>query len=129
MTDTSTHHTREGIVPWPAETAARYRRHGFWQDRTLGELLWETADSRPEQVALVDAEMRLTYAEVTDRADAAAGRLIDLGLQPDDRILVQMPNGWEFVGGHPGLPQRRRHSGDGASGSPPSRADAPRQRG
>jgi 2,3-dihydroxybenzoate-AMP ligase len=97
VTHPSTHHTREGTVPWPAETAALYRANGFWQDRTLGELLWETADSRPEQVALVDADTRLTYAELTDRADAAAGRLLDLGLQPDDRILVQMPNGWEFV--------------------------------
>jgi 2-hydroxy-7-methoxy-5-methyl-1-naphthoate---CoA ligase len=90
-------HTREGTVPWPPDIATRYREKGYWLGRTLGELLWETADSRPDQVAVVDGETRVSYAELTSRADAAAGRLCALGLQPDDRILVQMPNGWEFV--------------------------------
>jgi len=91
------HRTREGTVPWPEEIAAAYRAKGYWQDRTLGDLLWETADTRPAQVAIVDGDTRLTYADMTDRADAAAARLRDVGLAPDDRILIQMPNGWEFV--------------------------------
>lgn len=91
------HHTREGTVPWPDDVAALYRARGYWQDRTLGELLWEVAEGRPEKVAVVDGDVRLTYAELTDRADAAAGRLLGLGLRPDDRLLVQLPNGWEFV--------------------------------
>jgi 2-hydroxy-7-methoxy-5-methyl-1-naphthoate---CoA ligase len=91
------HHTRDGVVPWPPEVAARYREAGYWLDRTLGDLLWETADARADEVALVDAGTRITYGEMTARADAAALRLRDLGLEPDDRLLVQLPNGWEFV--------------------------------
>jgi 2,3-dihydroxybenzoate-AMP ligase len=91
------HHTREGTVPWPEEIAEAYRAKGYWEDRTLGDLLWEIADIRPDQVAIVDRDTRLTYAQVTDRADAAAARLRAVGLASDDRILVQMPNGWEFV--------------------------------
>ncbi|MCH1865467.1 (2,3-dihydroxybenzoyl)adenylate synthase [Nocardioides sp. CFH 31398] len=95
------HHTRDGVVPWPPEVAARYRAAGYWLDRTLGDLLWETADARRDEVAVVDAAQqpatRLTYGELTARADAAALRLGDLGLEPDDRLLVQLPNGWEFV--------------------------------
>ena len=41
--------------------------------------------------------MRLTHGELAGRADATARRLLDLGLAPDDRIVVQLPNGWEFV--------------------------------
>jgi 2,3-dihydroxybenzoate-AMP ligase len=91
------HHTREGTVPWPDEIAASYRAKGYWQDRTLGDLLWEIADTRPDRVAIVDGDTRLTYAQMTDRADAGAARLRDIGLASDDRILVQLPNGWEFV--------------------------------
>ena len=39
----------------------------------------------------------LTYAQLLDLAGAAAARLAELGLQPGDRIVVQLPNGWEFV--------------------------------
>lgn len=84
-------------MPWPDDVAAHYRSRGYWEDRTLGELLWEVADSRPTQVAVVDGDVRLTYGELAGRADAAAGRLRRLGLEPDDRLLVQMPNGWEFI--------------------------------
>lgn len=91
------HPTREGIVPWPDDVAAEYRARGYWLDRTLGDMIWETADARPDDVALVDGTRCLTYAELTDRSDAAALRLLDLGLVPDDRLLVQLPNSWEFV--------------------------------
>ncbi|MBC3763228.1 (2,3-dihydroxybenzoyl)adenylate synthase [Quadrisphaera oryzae] len=92
--------SRDGVVPWPADVAARYRAAGYWQGRPLGDLLWEVADAHPDEVALVDAgpaQVRLTRRELSERADAAARRLLDLGLRPDDRLLVQLPNGWEFV--------------------------------
>jgi 2,3-dihydroxybenzoate-AMP ligase len=41
--------------------------------------------------------VRLTHGELAGRADATAGRLLDAGLAPGDRIVVQLPNGWEFV--------------------------------
>lgn len=92
-----THHTSEGTVPWPAETASEYRRLGYWEDRTLWEVLHDVALRHPEREALVDGSTRLTYAELFDRAESAATRLLGLGLRPDDRMLVQLPNGWEFV--------------------------------
>jgi len=90
-------HSRDGAVAWPDDVAERYRRAGYWLGRPLGDLLWEVADQRPEQVAVVDGQRRITYRELTDRADAAALRLVERGLRPDDRLLVQLPNGWEFV--------------------------------
>lgn len=89
--------TADGTVPWPAEVAERYRALGYWEDRTLGALLRETADRIPSKTAIVDGQTRLSYAELFDRADAAAERLRALGLQPDDRLLVQLPNTWHFV--------------------------------
>lgn len=86
-----------GTVPWPDEVARSFREAGYWEDRTLGALLREQADAHPDRLALVDGTVRMTYSELLDRADAAALRLRTLGLLPDDRITLQMPNGWEFV--------------------------------
>ena len=88
---------REGVVPWPEEFALRYVAAGYWQGRALGELLREAAERDPGAVALVDGGLRLTHAGLADRADAMAARLTRLGLAPGDRIVVQLPNTWEFV--------------------------------
>jgi 2,3-dihydroxybenzoate-AMP ligase len=92
-----TSHTSEGTVPWPADLAAEYRSRGYWEDRPLGAYFLETADRLPDKVAVVDGDVRLTYAELANRTDAAAERLLQLGLRPDDRIMVQLPNGWQFT--------------------------------
>jgi len=87
----------EGVVPWPADVAASYVAAGYWENRALGAQLWEQADRTPNATAVVDGELRLTYAELTARADAAATRLSGLGLEAEHRLLVQLSNGWEFV--------------------------------
>jgi 2,3-dihydroxybenzoate-AMP ligase len=91
--------TRDHTVPWPADDAARYVADGYWAGQPLGRLLRAAADRSPDAPALVDpvAGVRLTYRELFDRADAAAGRLLDLGLAPGDRVIVQLPNEWVFV--------------------------------
>jgi 2,3-dihydroxybenzoate-AMP ligase len=92
-----TNHTSAGTIPWPAELAAEFRRKGYWEDRALGSYILDSADRRPDVVALSDGDTQLTYAEVANRMDAAAERLLGLGLKPDDRIMVQLPNGWQFT--------------------------------
>ncbi|WP_028268260.1 MULTISPECIES: (2,3-dihydroxybenzoyl)adenylate synthase [Micrococcaceae] len=90
-------HTSEGTIAWPADLAAEFRAKGYWEDRALGSYIVDTADRLPEKVAVVDGDLRLTYAELANRMDAAAERLLGLGLRPDDRIMVQLPNGWQFT--------------------------------
>jgi 2,3-dihydroxybenzoate-AMP ligase len=87
----------EGTVPWPDEDAERYVKRGYWLGRPLGDLLREAAVRRPDATALIDGEVRFTYAELAGRIDAAAARLLGLGMSAGDRIVVQLPNGWEFV--------------------------------
>lgn len=84
-------------VPWPREFADRYRAEGYWSGRTLTELLDERAASAPAAPALVDGPVRLTHAELVARSRAGARRLTALGLGGGDTVLVQLPNGWEFV--------------------------------
>ncbi|MQA63390.1 MAG: AMP-binding protein [Actinophytocola sp.] len=89
--------TSAGTVPWPPEVAARYLAEGYWEGKPLAEHVLAQADATPDAVAVVDGAMRLTYAELVARADGAALRLRELGLRPDDRIVVQLPNGWQFI--------------------------------
>jgi 2,3-dihydroxybenzoate-AMP ligase len=95
--------TAENTVPWPDEAVARYVADGYWAGVPLGALLQEVADRMPDAPALVDpvaldgTGVRLTHAELAARADAAAVRLLELGIAAGDRIVVQLGNGWEFV--------------------------------
>lgn len=95
MTSPISDHT----VPWPTEFAARYAAEGYWAGVAIGTELRAVADRAPDAPAIIDpvAGCRLTHREVADRADAAAVRFLDLGLSPGDRIIVQLPNTWEFV--------------------------------
>ncbi|MER7561625.1 (2,3-dihydroxybenzoyl)adenylate synthase [Streptomyces sp. NPDC097941] len=88
---------REGFVPWPKEAADRYREAGYWRGRPLGSYLHEWAETYGDAVAVVDGDTSLTYRQLIDRADGLACRLLDSGLDPGDAMLVQLPNGWEFV--------------------------------
>src|SRR5260370_41262042 len=89
----------EHIVPWPEEEAARYVAQGFWAGISLGTLLRQAADLAPDAPAVADptAGVRLTHGDLAERADAAAVRLLGLGLAPGNRIVVQLPNGWAFI--------------------------------
>jgi 2,3-dihydroxybenzoate-AMP ligase len=89
--------TRGNIVPWPQEVAERYVAKGYWRGEAIGDELRAVADAAPDSVALVDGDRRLTYRELAERADAAAVRLTGIGLRPDDRIVLQLPNTFEFV--------------------------------
>jgi salicylate---CoA ligase len=88
----------EGTVPWPEEAVREYVTRGWWQGRALGTELWSGADARPDAPAVIDGAVRLTYRSVTVRADALAAKLTDdLGLRRGDRIVVQLPNCWQFT--------------------------------
>jgi salicylate---CoA ligase len=88
----------DGTVPWPEELAREYESTGWWRGQALGTEVAAAADARQAATALADGATRLSYASLMARADALASRLTDrLGLQRGDRIVVQLPNCWQFV--------------------------------
>lgn len=87
-----------GTVPWPAEAVQRYVARGWWRGLALGTELWDAAAARLDAPAVIDGGFRLTYSSVLARADSLASALTgDLGLRRGDRIVVQLPNCWQFV--------------------------------
>ncbi len=87
----------EGFTPYKAEDAERYKQLGCWADLTFGDILDRAADRYPDKEAFVDSESRLTYAQARDTANRLALGLMNLGINPTDRVLVQLPNWNEFV--------------------------------
>jgi 2,3-dihydroxybenzoate-AMP ligase len=77
----------EHCTPWPKEFACRYRQQGYWANNTLHGMLASSIRAVPERIALVQGERRLSYAQLGQAIDRLAGRLLDLGLQPLDRVV------------------------------------------
>ena len=80
------------VTAYPADFAARYRERGYWEDRPLVSHYVDAFGKWPDRVALVDDQEAVTYAELEARARLTALNLIDLGLRPLDRVVVQLPN-------------------------------------
>ncbi|OLT33220.1 hypothetical protein BJF79_08030 [Actinomadura sp. CNU-125] len=59
----------------------------------LPALLRRRARECPADVAVRDAETRLTYAELVDGAHRLAARLGDAGVAPGDRVMSALPRG------------------------------------
>ncbi|MEO7010280.1 MAG: AMP-binding protein, partial [Caldimonas sp.] len=87
----------EGCVPWPEDLAARYRAEGLWLGLTIFEVVARTAARTPDKVAVVCGERRLTYAELIANAARLGAAFHAHGLRALDRVVVQLPNGLDFV--------------------------------
>lgn len=110
----------EGVTGWPPEFAERYRERGWWRGVRLGALIDEYAERYGERTALVDGRDRFTFRELASRSASLAGKLRELGIERDDRVVVQLPNESAFcdlllallrIGALPvmALPQHRAH--------------------
>ena len=63
----------------------------------LGDLLREHRRSWPQQLAVVDGDVRLTYPDLDDRVNRAAQALTAAGVGPGDRILWLGQNSFRIV--------------------------------
>ena len=87
----------EGVVRFPPEFAARYRAKGYWQDRSLADTFTEVFSQYAGRVAVIDRDQSVTYAQLNERSERLALNLLDEGLRPLDRVVIQLPNVVEFV--------------------------------
>ncbi|QXC62463.1 long-chain fatty acid--CoA ligase [Aquihabitans sp. G128] len=63
----------------------------------LATILRESANSTPEKPLLHLGEISLTYGQVDELSGRVASSLLALGLEPGDRVAVQLPNLPQFV--------------------------------
>lgn len=86
-----------GCTPWPEEFAKLYREKGYWEDRTLFEVLHDSIKKHLNKAALVFNDQRFTYAQLSDKINNLASNLVKTGLKPMDRVVLQLPNIPQFV--------------------------------
>ncbi len=86
-----------GCTPWPVDLGDRYRRRGYWEDITLGEMLSRSARAHADKPALVFADRRITYRELVDTSACLAHSLGEAGIASRDRVLLHLPNIPEIV--------------------------------
>jgi 2,3-dihydroxybenzoate-AMP ligase len=87
----------EGCIPWPDCFAQDYVRRGFWQAKSLADILEERARDAAEHTFVSDDRGLLTYREVDQLAGRLAFHLLDRGLRSRDIVLLQLPNVREFI--------------------------------
>ena len=87
----------DGVTSFPAEFAAHYRAKGYWEDRPMREVFRDWCDAFADRIAVHGAGRALTYRELDRQSTNLALNLLDLGLQPRDSVVVQLPNVIEFV--------------------------------
>ena len=87
----------DGVVRFPPEFAARYRAKGYWEDRSLRDVFADVFAKYADRVAIIDRDQSVTYAQLNERSDRLALSLLDEGLKPLDRVVMQLPNVVEFA--------------------------------
>jgi acyl-CoA synthetase (AMP-forming)/AMP-acid ligase II len=65
--------------------------------RTLPALVAADARSFPDREAVVDGDVRLTFAQLADEVTALSRALIARGVSPGDRVAIWAPNSWRWV--------------------------------
>jgi 2,3-dihydroxybenzoate-AMP ligase len=82
---------------WPAALVARYRAAGYWRGETLPGVLRERAERYADDIAVIAGDTRLTYAQVWQQAGRIGAGLLAKGLQPGERVVVQLGNTADFI--------------------------------
>jgi len=67
------------------------------RSRTIPQVLDRIADQLGDHDAVVTGDRRLTYAELRAEVRRAAAALVDLGVNPGDRVAIWSPNTWHWV--------------------------------
>lgn len=87
----------EGATPYKLEDEQQYITRGWWRGLTLGDYLDRAADMHPKKEAFVDRINRYTYGQAREKTDRLAAGMTKIGINPLDRVLIQLPNWNEFV--------------------------------
>src|SRR6266487_3413666 len=68
-----------------------------YPDRTLIDVISESASQKPSHAALLFQGKAISYHELERLSTAFAGALIELGVKPGDRIALLLPNSPQFI--------------------------------
>ena len=73
-------------------------RENPFQNKTVGQMLDETAARYPDREAVVFMDARITYREFQRHAERLARGLLALGIKKDDKVALWLPNRPAWLG-------------------------------
>jgi len=76
---------------------AGYAEGNRYRDATLASMLDDVARRHPTHEALVYLERRLAYADIVREVERCARGLLALGVEPDDKVALWLPNRPEWL--------------------------------
>jgi acyl-CoA synthetase (AMP-forming)/AMP-acid ligase II len=79
----------------PDDRREEYRRLGYLTELTMSVSVRRAARRWAHRPALVDADRQLTYRELLEMVERAAGWLSGAGIEPGHVVCWQTPNWWE----------------------------------
>lgn len=87
---------------YPEDVARKYRSAGVWTRDVFARFLDDGAMRYEDDEAVVGQDQggctrRWSYRELLGAAVGVQTRLIDAGVRPGDRVIVQLPNTVEFI--------------------------------
>ena len=80
----------------PDEVQEEYRRSGYWEERTLPQIVEEWVKRDPGRTAITGPR-RLSYVEVWEESRRLAGSLTEAGLKPGEFLAALMSSSWQGV--------------------------------
>src|SRR5207237_685869 len=82
-----------GVAPTrESPQAERYVAEGHWRGKLVDECITDAAARWPDRTAIVDRDRRVSFAELAETVDRAAGMLASLGVSRGDIVSWQLPN-------------------------------------
>lgn len=74
------------------ELQAEYRTRGWWSDQTLADHVAGHASERPGEPAFTTIDGGLTWSQYDATSDTLGQLLVDVGLEPGDRVAIRLPD-------------------------------------
>ena len=86
-----------GVVYRPEADSASYVERGVLTEETLVSAVADVVARHGDRIAISEIGLTITYRELDDITDRAAGAFLRLGLKPLDRVVFQLVNSKELV--------------------------------
>ncbi|MCA8868317.1 MAG: AMP-binding protein [Rhodobacteraceae bacterium] len=87
----------EGCHSWPDELCSLYREKGYWEDRTIPEVIEAAISNNSAKTALVFPDERVSYQAVGQMSNRLAHHFVALGIRPRDRVVFQLDSKVFFI--------------------------------
>ena len=75
----------------------------YESEKTIAELFDSQAKAHPDRTAVIYNGQKVTYGSLCEMADRIAGRLVDMGVEPDDAVAVMSEKSIEVIAGILGI--------------------------